>query len=167
MKCLLKSARLIRYFDREFFYISNKTNCKWKQFWLGQHKYYEKVKQITTFCIEIMTPTQITRTHLWNQDMIETSMWFWSVSLANQSSGQFLIFLGSAKKIVHSQTGHFFCWPTKKRRNWPDNWSNAYPRKSTTILYLIQILRFLNFFPPSYVVTKLTYSHRFLMRKYS
>ena len=44
---------------------------------------------------------------------------------------------------------------------------NAYPRKSTTILYLIQILRFLIFFPPSYVVTKLTYSHRFLMRKYS
>ena len=125
MKCLLKSARLIRYFDREFFYISNKTNCKWKQFWLGQHKYYEKVKQITTFCIEIMTPTQITRTHLWNQDMIETSMWFWSVSLANQSSGQFLIFLGSAKKIVHSQTGHFFCWPTKKRRNWPDNFWSA------------------------------------------
>ena len=124
MKCLLKSARLIRYFDREFFYISNKTNCKWKQFWLGQHKYYEKVKQITTFCIEIMTPTQITRTHLWNQDMIETSMWFWSVSLANQSSGQFLIFLGSAKKLsilrdrtffVHSL--YFFVLYSERQKN--------------------------------------------------
>ena len=39
----------------------------------------------------------------------------------------------------------------------------GYPRTSTIILYLIQILRF--FFPPSYVVTKLTYSHRFLMSK--
>ena len=27
--------------------------------------------------------------------------------------------------------------------------TNAYPRTSTTILYLIQILRFLIFFPPS------------------
>ena len=45
--------------------------------------------------------------------------------------------------------------------------SNAYPRTNTTILYLIQILRFLFFFPPSYVVTKLTYSLRSFMSKYS
>ena len=38
----------------------------------------------------------------WNQD-IGTSMWFWSVSLADQLSGQFLVFLVSAKKIVQSQ----------------------------------------------------------------
>ena len=44
---------------------------------------------------------------------------------------------------------------------------NAYPRTSTTLLYLIQILRFYLFFPPSYVVTKLTYSHRSFMSKYS
>ena len=44
---------------------------------------------------------------------------------------------------------------------------NAYPRLSTTILYLIQILRSLFIFPPSYVVTKLTYSHRSFMSKYS
>ena len=30
-----------------------------KQFLLG-HKYYKKAKQFTTFCIEIIAPTQIT-----------------------------------------------------------------------------------------------------------
>ena len=32
-----------------------------------------------------------------------TSMWFWSVSLSDQLSGQFLIFLGWPKKIAQSQ----------------------------------------------------------------
>ena len=49
---------------------------------------------------------------------------------------------------------------TKFGQKFKSEVTNAYPRRSTIIFYLIQILRFFSFFPPSYVVTKLTYSDR-------
>ena len=59
-------------------------------------------------------------------------------------------------------------WVSENNKNTGMNavFDNAYPRMSTTILYLIQICIEI-FFPPSYVVTKLTYSHRSFMSKYS
>ena len=77
----------------EFFYISNKKNFKWKQFWLG-HKYYDKAKQITTFHIEIMAPTQIT---------------IWSLSTWNGIVRSISHFSGvSQKNCPVSETGQFF-----------------------------------------------------------
>ena len=89
----------------------------------------------------------------WNQKAIKITFWI-SIYLKQ------VTFSFSCKLIEN--TIFYFC----KLQRYVIK-SNAYPRTSTTILYLIQILRFLIFFPPSYVVTKLTYSHRFLMRKYS
>ena len=40
--------------------------------------------------------------------LIGASMWFWSVSFADQLSGQFLIFLVGQKKIVPSQRPDIF-----------------------------------------------------------
>ena len=40
--------------------------------------------------------------------MLELTMWFWSVSLADQLSGQFLIFLVGQKKFGCLREGQFF-----------------------------------------------------------
>ena len=51
--------------------------------------------------IEEWNPAVRARTVFWLR--LGASMWFWSVSLADQLSGQFLIFLVSQKRIVTSQ----------------------------------------------------------------
>ena len=88
-----------------------------------------------------------------------TSMWFWSVSLADRLSSQFLIFFVGQKKLyslTDQRPDYFFCslsWNTylsslfwkiiskldkknqesgrpQNMRNWPDNWLVKRPTKT-------------------------------------
>ena len=69
---------------------------------------------------------------------LAASMYFWSISLVYQLSGQFLIFLVDKKNLVDQKKIWYskkkfgrpnkclvyqkIIWSTKKMRNWPDNW---------------------------------------------